>query len=416
MNLTLTLQCLRRHMLAIGLLLISCATLLAQLPAGFTDTKIQTDYVTPMGVVFSKNGERMFVWEKSGVLWVSNWNGTTYVRQTAPVIDIREEVGDWRDFGLQSLALDPNFDTNGLIYLFYQVDRHHLLNFGTPQYNSATDEEFEATISRLTRYKVVTAANNVMTADKTTRKILFGETKSTGSPVLHESHGGGQIVFGTDGTLMVSTGDGANFVGVDAGSSPDTYYLKGLSDGIIRPSENVGAFRSQMLNSFSGKILRLDPNTGDGLPSNPYFDVANARSAQSRVWSVGLRNPYRMALKTGTGSTIASEGNPGTLLVCDVQWGTWEEMNIIEKAGVNCGWPLFEGIETLFPYYDLETINTEEAGNAKFKTLCTQATSAVVNPIVNQRRFTHAVPGLDWLHEQNISRSPRFVNGEVGSE
>ena len=43
-----------------------------------------------------------------------------------PVIDISEEVGDWRDYGMLGFALDPNFATNGLIYLLYVVDYHHL--------------------------------------------------------------------------------------------------------------------------------------------------------------------------------------------------------------------------------------------------------------------------------------------------
>jgi Glucose / Sorbosone dehydrogenase len=169
----------------------------AQLPAGFIDAKSQGGYDAPMGVVFSKNGQKMFVWEKKGKLWVSNWNGTTYVRQGPVVLDISEEVADWRDFGFQSVCLDPNFDTNGLIYTFYQVDRHHLFNFGTPQYNAATNEYFKASISRLTRYKI---NNNggTLAADNASRKILLGETKSTGVPIVHESHAGGHA-FRHDG-------------------------------------------------------------------------------------------------------------------------------------------------------------------------------------------------------------------------
>ena len=393
-------------------LLLFSISAYSQLPNGFIDAKLQSGYTAPMGVIFSKNGQKMFVWEKKGTLWVSNWNGSTYVKQASVVLDISEEVADWRDFGFQSVALDPNFDTNGKIYLFYQVDRHHLLYFGTPQYNSATDEYFNASISRLSCYKV---NNNggILTADNASRKVLLGETKSTGVPLTHQSHAGGQIVFGTDGTLFVTTGDNASYNGVDSGSKSDTYWQQAINDGIMRATENVGSFRSQMLNSFCGKLLRMDPNTGDGISSNPHFDAANPRSAKSRMWAMGLRNPYRCSFKTGTGSTNPADGNPGTVIIADVQNGTWEDMHILEKSGLNCGWPNFEGIEVQGSFDAVQTVNQEESGQPTFLSQCIQATSATVNADPKQRRFTHFPPCLDWRHGQNIARSPDFRSGKL---
>jgi glucose/arabinose dehydrogenase len=383
----------------------------AQLPSGFIDAKSQGGYDAPMGVIFSKDGQKMFIWEKKGKLWVSNWNGTTYVRQGPVVLDISEEVADWRDFGFQSIALDPNFDTNGLIYTFYQVDRHHLLNFGTPQYSATTNEYFKASISRLTRYKI---NNNggTLAADNASRKILLGETKSTGVPSVHESHAGGQIVFGADGTLFVTTGDNASFASTDAGSAGETYFQQAIDDGIMRATENVGSFRSQMLTSFCGKLLRMDPNTGDGIPSNPHFDAANPRSAKSRTWALGFRNPYRCSFQTGTGSTNPADGNPGTVIIADVQNGAWEDMHIVEKAGVNCGWPIFEGID-LAGHSNLQTVNQEEPGSPTFVSQLKQATSATLNADPKQRRFTHFPPALDWKHGQAVARYPDFRSGKT---
>ena len=53
----------------------------------------------------------------------------------------------------------------------------------------------------------------------------------------------------------------------------------------MRAEENVGAFRSQMVDSLAGKVLRLDPETCDGVPSNPFYSAAAPRAAKSRVWS-----------------------------------------------------------------------------------------------------------------------------------
>ena len=111
---------------------ITASRLSAQLPAGFTSSVLQNGFTAPMGVVFTNNGNSMWTWEKSGKVYVSKWNGTTYVKQATPVLDISDEVGDWRDFGLLSFRPDPAFETNGLVYLYYAVDRHHLLFAGTP--------------------------------------------------------------------------------------------------------------------------------------------------------------------------------------------------------------------------------------------------------------------------------------------
>ncbi|MBL0098460.1 MAG: hypothetical protein IPP46_19770 [Bacteroidetes bacterium] len=45
-------------------------------------------------------------------------------------------AGSW----FKWFCLDPNFMVNGYIYLHYTVDRHHLMKFGTPQYNANTDD------------------------------------------------------------------------------------------------------------------------------------------------------------------------------------------------------------------------------------------------------------------------------------
>ena len=409
MNITNVSHFTRKSLFFMYFLLISLSSY-AQLPNGFTDSKSQGGYTSPMGVIFSKNGQKMFVWEKSGKLWVSNWNGSSYVKQSSPALDISDEVGDWRDLGFHSVALDPNFDSNGLIYLFYQVDRHHLINFGTPQYSKTTDAYFEASISRVTRYKL----NNDV-ADNASRKILIGESKTTGIPLLFNSHSGGQIIFGADGTLLVTTGDNANATGFDVGNSSGTYFQQAIDDGIIRTTENVGAMRAQMINSFCGKLLRIDPNTGDGVSSNPYYDAGTPRSAKSRVWALGLRNPYRISFKTGTGSSNPSAGNPGTIFVADVQNGSWEELHILEKGGLNCGWPIFEGLEDGGGYFteSANVRNQEESGSPTFRSLCVSPTSATVNSTISQRRFTHFPPTLDWSHSENLARYPDFRSGAL---
>src|SRR5262249_26523084 len=177
-----------------------------------------------------------------------------------------------------------------------------------------------------------------------------------GIPIVSYSHGVGSLVFGEDGTLLVSTGDGGVASGVDTGGAG--YAAQALADGIIRSKEDVGAFRAQLVDCLNGKVLRLDPATGNGVPSKPYFDAANPRSAQSRVWALGLRNPFRMSLKPGSGSHVPSDGNPGVLYIGNAGWNSWEALFVATQSRVNFGWPIYEGFNTNTSY-DLNVANRD---------------------------------------------------------
>jgi chitodextrinase/glucose/arabinose dehydrogenase len=309
--------------------------------AQFNDNLYLGGWTAATGLTFDADG-RMYVWEKSGKIYsVVRVNGQLDKRL---MLDISEEVANYLDHGMLSLCLDPQFKTNRHFYLYYVVDRHHLKNFGTGSYDSNRSEPYGATITRLTRY---TANPDYRGTDLGSRKILIGESASTGIPQTHDSHAGGSIIFGSDGSLMVSTGDGSSFNEIDEGSAGSSHYIQALADGIIRPDENIGAYRCQMINSLSGKILRVDPATGDGLPSNPYYNAANPRQPQSRVWAMGFRNPFRMVLKPNSGGHSPSEGNPGIIMVGDVGRNEFEELNIVTDKGQNFGWPKYEGIDHL---------------------------------------------------------------------
>ncbi|MEM8909382.1 MAG: PQQ-dependent sugar dehydrogenase [Bacteroidota bacterium] len=314
-------------------------------PNGFSDQVYVGNFSQAVGLTFDANG-RMYVFEKGGKVWIIE-DG---IKLPNPLIDLSEEVGNWRDFGLLGFALDPNFLSNGHIYLLYVVDRHHLLHFGTPNYNPNTNDYFDATIGRISRY-TAQANTNYTTVDYNSRTVLVGQTPATGPPILHESHGTGALVFGTDGTLLASLGDGASYSSTDEGSAGETYYSQALTDGIISPEQNVGAYRCQLLSSLSGKVLRIDPSTGDGLPSNPFYQATNPGANSSKIWALGLRNPCRMTLRPETGSHNPADGNPGVFYIGDVGWGTREELNVMDGPGLNFGWPKYEGM-TYQPGYD----------------------------------------------------------------
>ena len=353
---------------AIALLLFPASASAATLPVNFTESVINSStgstWNEAAGITFADDGT-LFVWERTGKVWMLHDNAWHNV------INITEEVGGWADYGLLGVTLHPNFLNNGEIFLLYVVDRHHLLHFGTPQYNPNSNEYFNATIGRITRY-TLDPNNEFHSILPNSRLVLLGETKQTGFPIVHTSHGIGSLIFGTDGSLLATCGDGASFNDVDVGGSlGGSYGPQALADGIIKPKENIGAFRSQLIDSLSGKLIRIDPDTGDGLPTNPYFDPIQPRAPKSRVWALGLRNPCRATLRPNSGSHKIEDADPGSVYIGDVGWGTWEELDVCTTAKQNFGWPLYEGL-TSHPGYTPPNIQNQDAPNPLFGGGCTQ--------------------------------------------
>jgi glucose/arabinose dehydrogenase len=395
-------------------------------PPGLVEVPVAGGWQQPVGLTFAEDG-RMFVWERSGKVWIVEND----IKSPQPLIDLSEEVGNWRDYGMLGFALDPSFSSNGFIYLLYVVDYHHLKHFGTPQYNPNANQYFHDTIGRLVRYRC-NAFDNFTSVDPASRAVLIGETISTGFPILHQSHGIGSLVFGQDGTLLASCGDGASYNTTDVGGFQGGSSNTGLIDGIIQPKEDVGAYRSQLVDSLSGKLVRIDPMTGDGLPSNPYYDAAAPRAARSRLWALGLRNPFRLMLLPESGSHNPAAGDPGTLYIGDVGWNTREELSVCDGPGLNFGWPVYEGL-ILQSSYNLAAPFNKDAPNPlfgsvgcaqqyfKFNALIVQdtlATPSWPNPCdLSQQvpasvpHFEHTRPLIDWSHGGGGISRTKIYNG-----
>ncbi|MCB0596302.1 MAG: PQQ-dependent sugar dehydrogenase [Lewinellaceae bacterium] len=338
------------------------------LPDEFYDEKYLGPFEFPTGIAFDQNG-RMFIWEKSGIVYIADTTGSLFPE---PLIDISEEVANWKDHGLLGFALDPGFLVNGYFYLLYALDLHYYDHYGTAAYHPDSSALFQPTIGRVTRYKA-DPLSNYSRALPNSRKVLLGETIENGIPLLFEFHGLGSLVVGTDGTLLISAGDASSNAGGDmGGDSLGTMISGALERGIIDQGQDVGSYRSQYLGSYNGKILRIDSETGDGLPSNPFFDPENPRAPQSRIWAYGLRNPYRFSLRPYSGSHFPEDGRPGILYVGDVGNGSWEELDIAEFGGQNFGWPVLEGLGANFPFYVVDAPPNRLAPNPLFGDGCNQ--------------------------------------------
>ncbi len=376
----------------------------SQNPANFQDNEFATDFNGVNGVTFDDAG-RAYVWEKGGKVWNRTSDGVWH-----ELLNISDEVNVSNDSGLKGFVLHPNFLTNGYFYLLYEVDRHHLINFGTASYDPNANDYLNASISRITRYTV--DINNFTSLVPNSRFILLGTTPTDGFPFIHDTHNAGSLIFGTDGTLIASCGE-SSATNADDGSAQFTYYQQALIDGILKSddpntvsineNENVGSWRAQMIDCLSGKIIRIDPMTGDGISSNPYYDAGNPRAAKSRVWAMGFRNPFRITLRPNTGDHLPSAGNPGVIYVGEVGSFSREEINTVTSAGQNFGWPVFEGMDEISsprvqypsgrPEFELPIINKKPAIDYRFS-----PARAYVN---NQMReigtsASNAITGLDF--------------------
>jgi glucose/arabinose dehydrogenase len=354
---------------SVGLIAVLSTTIMAQqLPANFTiqNAAPRNGLSEPVGLAFFPDG-RLLVGAKKGKVFVIE-NGAM---SSTPFIDLTSEVLSNEANGLMDVAIDPNYPSSPWVYLLYVVDP-----------TGGLDDDLYA-FSRLTRYKVSSSNSNL--ADLSSRQVLIGQTWGSGWPACSGQHVVGTLRFAKDGTLLAGSGESSQRPSADAGGrDPDCAQH-------YPPDHDIGAYRAQHLGSLSGKIIRIDRNTGNGLPSNPYY-TGSAADNQSKVWAYGLRNPFRFAIRPN-GSANPADGRPGTLYIGDVGWGDYEEVDI-STGGENFGWPCYEGPDeqsnyrrTQPPHHKCSSIGTPE------------------NPA------QHTPPTLYWHHREGQRSNPSGLLG-----
>ncbi|NOT00923.1 MAG: hypothetical protein HOP29_09865 [Phycisphaerales bacterium] len=285
-------------------------------PPGFDVHVVARGFNEPVAIAFTPDG-RLFVVERGGLIHIVTTDGDIL---PAPFIDLSAEVETSGDRGLMNIALHPSFSTTPWLYLVYAAK---IPPTDPPIFGIAP------TYGRLVRV-LADAAQSGNVANLDSMEILIGQSPDEGFIHCYASHLVGTIEFANDASLFVGMGDGAHFEEADAGGQDAACFAPPLFD----PVHDVGAFRAQHLDSQAGKILRIDPETGGGLPTNPYW-TGNAADVRSKVWAYGLRNPFHFVLQPGTGS-------PERLWIADVGWLEWEEIDVAD-GGENFGWPCRDG-------------------------------------------------------------------------
>lgn len=323
----------------------------ATLPSGFQDSIVFDNLREPTAFRFAADG-RVFVAEKRGRIVVFDDLEDATPTEFA---DLREQVYDYGDRGLLSLALDPDFPAEPYLYALYTFD--HVLGEeapGTyPRWGEAPTYEGDSACAglaeavdacpvsgRLVRFEVEGdhAKGGVMTPDE---DVLIEDWCQQGS-----SHSIGDLHFGPEGALYASGGEGAIFTTADYGQfgypnvnqCADPPGVRG--EALEPPEAEGGSLRSQDVltpgdpTGLSGTVIRVDPATGLALPGNPFYASGPDENAR-RIVAFGLRNPYRFAIHPDTGEVYVN----------NVGGGPYEEIDrfaSIPDPAYNSGWPCYE--------------------------------------------------------------------------
>ena len=252
-------------------------------PAGLHVTleSVATGLDAPLAIVNAHDGtNRLFVVEQGGRIRIVK-DGTL---QPAPFLDVSDRISSGGERGLLGLAFHPGFPADPRLFVDY------------------TDPNGDTQVSSF--------AVNPASPD---RADPGSEVKILRVQQPYANHNGGEVVFGPDGKLFISFGDGGSE------GDPQGY--------------------GQNPRTLLGKILRIDVDSRSGdrqyaiPPDNPFADGAGGAP---EIWLTGLRNPWRISFDRATGD----------LWIGDVGQSAWEEIDVQRAGapgGTNYGWNRMEG-------------------------------------------------------------------------
>ncbi|MEV1204168.1 ThuA domain-containing protein [Microbispora rosea] len=316
--------------------------------SSYEKVALDTETSNPMMLNIAKDG-RVFYIDRLGDVKIIKPSGGSVLAAHMNVFTANES-------GLLGMALDPAFDTNHWIYLYYSPNGSE-------------------NVDRLSRFTV--------TGDSLD---LASEKKLLDVPVQRAEcchHGGGMVMDPKTGNLWLGTGDNTNPFASDGYAPIDEQSGRANWDS-QRTAANT--------NSLSGKLLRIHPEA-DGtytVPSGNLFAPGTAKT-KPEIYGMGFRNPFRVGLDPKTGNIMLGEYGPDANSASATRGPqNTVEWNLISKPG-NFGWPYCIGNNTPYIDYNFATKQSGSAFNC----------SAPVNDSPNNTGLTNlppVTPATVWYH------------------
>ncbi|HVT81085.1 MAG TPA: PQQ-dependent sugar dehydrogenase, partial [Phycisphaerae bacterium] len=283
------------------------------------------NFIQPLSVV-APPGEkdRLFVVGKSGVIEVvTDIDGKNGGPKKSVFMDINPylQAKGWKlgqpvEWGIMGIAFHPNFKNNGYFYITY--------DFITP------DNRRGQGFDRVSRFTVSKTDPNK--PDMTTELPLITQLDPA------SNHNGGCIIFGQDGYLYTSIGDGGN-----ADDSFDNarwidkdFFAAIYRIDVDRKPENIEPNPHTQNNpTIPSAIGMTDGHANYKVPKdNPFIGITkyfgrdvDPKKVRTEIYAAGLRNAWRFSIDEPTGRMFCAE----------IGQNIWEEIDIIVKGG-NYGW------------------------------------------------------------------------------
>ena len=297
----------------------------------------------PMDLAVLPDGRVLHV-TRQGHVWLHDPD--TGLKTLAAQLDVYQHDEE----GLQNIALDPNFEENGWIYLYYSPPLDTPLDDpATPTVNEG-DAPFFGTEADWERFRGYIQLSRFQWDERTDTVDLDSEEKILEVPVDRGicCHVGGDIVFDAEGNLYLSTGDDTNPFQSDGYTPIDEREGRNPSFDAQRTSANT--------NDLRGKVLRITPQEGGGytIPEGNLFPVA-AKGTRPEIYLMGLRNPFRIEYNAVEGELYVADYSPDARTADPLRGPAGQGKWFIATEPANYGWPYCATAELPYVDYDFAT-------------------------------------------------------------
>ncbi|CAL9648668.1 hypothetical protein SUDANB140_06558 [Streptomyces sp. enrichment culture] len=269
---------------------------------------------------------------RDGTLRLTDQGGVTKVAGQIPVYSHDEE-------GLQGVGVDPDFENNRAIYLYYAPPLDTPAG-DAPENGTAEDFAPFDGVNRLSRFVL----KDDGTLDMASEKKVLDVAASRGTCC----HVGGDIAFDAEGNLYLSTGDDTNPFASDGFTPIDERADRNPAFDARRSAGNT--------NDLRGKLLRIKV-AEDGsytIPEGNLFEPGTEKT-RPEIYAMGFRNPFRISVDQKTGTVYVGDYGPdaGAADPNRGPAGQVEFAKVTEAA--NFGWPFCTGANDPYVDYDFAT-------------------------------------------------------------